>query len=132
MIYGLSHARSVAISTIAYGQNLEVWERCYVAANNNVQLAWNANTEPDLAGYIVFYTMEPNFFTTGGNGFFRDIGNITSYTFPDVTETSHPMNADGRWYFAVVAKDTSGNISNFSNVVSKRIIRFGNKLKRRK
>lgn len=98
-------------------------------AANTVTLTWNANTEPDLAGYRVFYTMEPGFFTTGGSGFSRDVGNVTAYTFPDIPTA---MNADGRWYFAVVAYDTSGNISPFSNVVSKRIIRVPSHLKRRK
>lgn len=71
-----------------------------------VRLAWNANTEPDLAGYKIHYgTASGNYTTT------IDVGNITTCTVPGL--------ADGtRYYFAATAYDTSANDSCYSNEVN--------------
>src|SRR5689334_25383635 len=40
-----------------------------------VKLAWNANTETDLAGYRVYYGTAPGVYTDNIN-----VGNVTTYT----------------------------------------------------
>ncbi len=72
----------------------------------SVLVSWNANLEPDLAGYRVYYG-----FQSGQYGTPRDVGNTTSYqgSVPDDGTT---------YYIAVTAYDTSGNESGFSKEVS--------------
>lgn len=80
----------------------------YVSSSfaGNAALSWNANTEPDLSGYKVYYG------TSSGNyGAPIDVGNTTNHTITGL--------ADGTYYFAVTARDTSGNESGFSNEASK-------------
>lgn len=69
-------------------------------------LTWDANIEPDLAGYMVYYGTAP-----GSYGVPVDIGNQTTYT---VTGLGY-----GTYYFSVTAYDTSGNQSDYSNEVIK-------------
>jgi hypothetical protein len=74
----------------------------------DVFLSWNANTEPDLAGYKVRYGT-----ASGSYGTIINIGDQTTYTVTGL--------GFGTYYFAVTAYDTSGNESGFSNEVSKMI-----------
>jgi hypothetical protein len=69
-------------------------------------LAWNPNTESDLAGYRLHYG------TTSGNYTVHlDVHKVTSYTVTGL--------ADGQaYYFAASAYDASGNESGYSNQVS--------------
>jgi len=67
----------------------------------NVLLSWNANTEPDLAGYKVYYGNSSRNYGTPINA-----GNATSYTVTGLTP--------GTFFFAITAYDTSGNESGFS------------------
>ncbi len=71
-------------------------------------LSWNQNNESDLAGYKIFVGITP-----GDYGPPIDIGNRTAYLVTGL--------ANGTYYFAVKAYDFSGNLSNFSNEVSKTI-----------
>ncbi|MFQ5455433.1 MAG: fibronectin type III domain-containing protein [Nitrospirota bacterium] len=74
-------------------------------------LSWNANTEPDLAGYMVYYgTSSHNYIQVRGKGELTGLN--TTYTIQNLTEGV-------TYYFAVTAFDTSGNESNYSNEVSK-------------
>jgi hypothetical protein len=68
-------------------------------------LAWDPNTESDLAGYRVHYgTVSGRYMTS------IDVHNVTSYTATGLT--------DGQtYYFAASAYDTSGNSSGYSNEV---------------
>jgi len=70
-------------------------------------ISWNANTEPDLAGYRVYHGT-----TTGVYTEFVDVGNVTTYQWngllPGFTH-----------YFVVTAYDTSNNESANSAQVSK-------------
>lgn len=69
-------------------------------------LAWDPNTEPDLAGYRVYYGTAPREYVDS-----IDVGNITTYQLDYLL--------DGVTYFiAVTAYDTSGNESDFSHEVS--------------
>jgi hypothetical protein len=69
-------------------------------------MAWNPNSEPDVAGYMVYYgTASRNY------GSSIDVGKVTSYTLTGL--------ASGQtYYIALTAYDTSDNESGFSNEVS--------------
>jgi hypothetical protein len=72
-------------------------------------LSWDANTDPDLAGYNVYMGTQP-----GVYGAPISIGNTTSYTVGNLT--------GGRtYYFSLTAVDTSGNESLHSSEVSKSV-----------
>jgi len=73
------------------------------AQAGQVTLAWDANTEPDLAGYKIHYG------TASGNySVHLDVLNVTSYTVTGLT--------DGQtYYFAATAYDEAGNESGYSN-----------------
>ena len=45
------------------------------ASAGNVSLAWNANTQSDLAGYLVNYGTSSGVYSTQVN-----VGNVTTYT----------------------------------------------------
>lgn len=70
-----------------------------------VTLIWDANTEPDLLGYKVYYSIEP-----GVYNIFTNVGNITEYTITDLRD-------DVFNYFVVTAYDTEGLESDYSNMV---------------
>lgn len=66
---------------------------------------WDANTETDLAGYLMYYGNE-----SGTYDQYVDVGLDTFYTVDGLTE-------DQTYYFAVTAYDSSGNESAFSEEV---------------
>src|SRR4030042_5016555 len=70
-----------------------------------IRLAWNQNTETDLAGYLLHYGTASRSYGTP-----IDVGNATSYTLTGLTPGV-------RYYFAVTAYDTAYNESGFSNEV---------------
>ena len=69
-------------------------------------LAWDANTEPDLAGYRVHYGTAPGTYGTP-----VDVGNVTTYTVMGLIDGT-------TYYFAASAYDSVGNQSGYSNEVS--------------
>jgi len=71
-----------------------------------ILVSWNANTEPDLDGYKVYYGTQSGQYQAP-----RDVGNTTTYqgSVPDDGST---------YYVAVTAYDTSGNESDFSQEAS--------------
>jgi uncharacterized repeat protein (TIGR01451 family) len=71
-----------------------------------IRLAWDPNTEPDLAGYLVRYGTAAQVYTD-----FIDVGNVTSYDVVD-------LPADTTFYFIVTAYDFAGNESLPSNEIS--------------
>ena len=70
-----------------------------VQAAESVTLAWNANTEPDLAGYIVEYGTVSHHYAQS-----LTIGNATQLTVTG-------LQADTTYYFAVRAYNTAGGVS---------------------
>ena len=75
------------------------------AQAGQVTLAWDPNSEPDLAGYEIYYgTASRNY------SFHIDVGNVTTYTLtglqPGVT-----------YYFAATAYNAQGLESDYSNEV---------------
>jgi hypothetical protein len=74
----------------------------------DVTLAWDANTEADLAGYRIFY---------------REDGQSYDYDYPawegtDSTCTIYDLNNDTTYYFVARAFDEAGNESGDSDEVS--------------
>ena len=68
-----------------------------------VRLSWDNNTEPDLAGYIVYYGTSSRSYME-----YFDAGLTTSVDVVDLTAATP-------YFFAVTAYDTSGNESSFSS-----------------
>lgn len=71
----------------------------------DVTLVWDANTEPDLAGYHLYYGTNPGLYTID-----IDVGLATTTTVRSLTEGVV-------YYFAVTAYNTQGAESAFSNEV---------------
>ncbi len=71
-----------------------------------MDLAWDPNTEPDLAGYRVYYGLESGDYIN-----FVDVGKATHYSLGNLLE-------DTTYYIAITAYDTVGNESDFSGEVS--------------
>lgn len=85
------------------------------------QLNWDVNTEPDLAGYKIYYGTSPRTGACPPGGYPNtlDVGKTATPSAP-----SHTFSAltDGlTYFFSVTAYDTSGNESCFSGEVSKAI-----------
>ena len=73
-----------------------------VAYGAAVTLAWDANTEPDLAGYRIHYGT-----ASGDYSHTIDVGNITTYTLTGLEE-------DGTYYLVATAYDEDDNESGCS------------------
>ena len=74
-----------------------------IAFAATVQVNWNPNTEPDLAGYRIYVGT-----ASGQYGEPVDVGNVTEH----VMEITPQHGAT--YYFALTAYDTSGNESGYS------------------
>lgn len=90
------------------------------ALAGSATVTWNANTEPDLSGYKIYYGTgqrtgtDPKICGLCGYSNTVNAGNVRTYTFNNLT--------DGlTYYFSVSAYDTSNNESVFSPQVSKAI-----------
>ena len=77
-------------------------------------VSWNRNGEADLAGYRVYYGLNPPTLP-----FWVDVGLTATPLNPSVTLKSFEVY--GTLSFAVTAYDTSNNESGFSSVVSKAV-----------
>ena len=79
-----------------------------------ITIAWNANTEPYLGGYWLYYGTASRTYTSK-----VDVGNQTYFTLFDLVDTEN-------YYFAVTAYDVSRNFeSSFSNEVSTKATTIG-------
>jgi hypothetical protein len=71
-----------------------------------ITLAWDQNSEPDIAGYRIYYGQESRSYTN-----VVDVGNYTSCVIADLE--------DGEtYYFAATAYNTEGYESGYSNEIS--------------
>ena len=75
------------------------------AYSAQVTLAWNPNTESDLAGHKLY-----NGYTSGNYEKVTDVGNQTSYTLSNLVEGQ-------KYYIALTAYDTFNNESGYSSEV---------------
>jgi hypothetical protein len=74
-------------------------------------LTWDANSEPDLAGYKVYISTESGNYETPA----AVLGLVTNYQ----SELNVPDDAESDFYWVVTAFDTSGLESDYSNEVTK-------------
>ena len=75
-------------------------------AAGSVEVQWDANTEPELAGYKIYWG------TSSGNySSSKDVGNTTTCTITGLDEGK-------TYYFAATAYDGSNNESGYSNQIS--------------
>jgi uncharacterized repeat protein (TIGR01451 family) len=77
-----------------------------IAGPNDISLAWNANTDPDLAGYQIAWGSSP-----GSHPNLIDAGNVTASTVTGLT-------TGNTYYFVVQAYDRARNFSGNSSEVS--------------
>lgn len=76
------------------------------AAAGQATLAWDTNTEPDLAGYKLHYGTASKTYQTS-----IDVGNMTSHTVTNLV--------DGQaYYFAATAYNSAGKESSYSKEIS--------------
>ncbi|MBU1102670.1 fibronectin type III domain-containing protein [Patescibacteria group bacterium] len=84
----------------------------------SVTLAWDPNTEPDIAGYKIYYGTstrtgtDPGVCGLCGYATFVDVGNVTLRTIDNLTNGQ-------TYYFSATAYNTAGLESAFSNEVFK-------------
>src|SRR2546422_4112722 len=71
-----------------------------------VTLAWDPNTEADLAGYRLYYGLSNRNYSS-----VTDVGNFATNTVPGLAEGT-------TYFFAVTAYNTSGLESDFSNEIN--------------
>ncbi|BCS32845.2 hypothetical protein TBR22_A20690 [Luteitalea sp. TBR-22] len=84
---------------------LLLWAQVGQAAAGNVRLYWDANTEADLAGYVLAYGRLPGTYTT-------------SVTLAPSAVTHEFTNlSDGTYYFAIRAFNAANVYSGYSNEV---------------
>jgi hypothetical protein len=95
----------VFFSVLLVALLISVWARA-----EQVTLAWDANTESDLAGYKVHYGTASGSYTT-----IVDVHKVT-------TSSIGTLTAGQTYYFAVTAYNASGNESGYSNQVSYSIL----------
>jgi hypothetical protein len=72
----------------------------------DVTLAWEANTEPDIAGYLLWYGIQPGSYVTS-----VDVGNRTDWTLTGLKDGQ-------RYYFAVQAYNAVRTMSLKSTEIS--------------
>jgi hypothetical protein len=72
----------------------------------SVNLAWDPNTEPELAGYKIYWGTSSGNYTSS-----KDVGKTTTTTIDGVEEGT-------TYYFAATAYDSQGDESKYSNQVA--------------
>ena len=76
------------------------------AATASIAVSWNANDEPDLSGYRVYYGTAPGNYRSS-----KEAGRNTKFTIADLV-------AGQTYYIAVTSYDSAGNESAYSSEVS--------------
>lgn len=80
-------------------------------AASSVTLEWDANTEPDLAGYRLYQSASSGVYV-------YDAAHVV-LTIPVGTTTGSIQSPDGGWFWVLTAYDSSGNESGPSNEVTR-------------
>ena len=86
---------------------------CFAAT---VALSWDPNTEPDLAGYKVYYKADSSSLPFDGTGAAEGASPLDSSS--QASATISGLDPNKAHFFAVTAYNTSGVESSFSNIVS--------------
>lgn len=113
-IHGLlGHAGQVAIGQVVHAESFAITGQVYTLAQGTMlyrgraTLSWNANSEPDVAGYQLWHGIVSTDYTEA-----RDVGNVRTYVWNDLLPGS-------THFFVLTAYDLSGNESLYSLEVSK-------------
>lgn len=99
----MNKLRNLIASAIIFCASIAATESAD-ATFNSVTLAWDANTETDLAGYRLFFSKDQSVWTH-----VKNLDRVTTATI----ELPEP----GTWFFIIVAKNTAGLESIPSNMV---------------
>ncbi len=86
---------------------LSIWPVGALEASAFVNLAWDANTEPDLAGYRIHSGTSSGSYTRPS----IDVSLVNAYSISN-------LQANTTYYFVVTAIDRAGNESAYSNEVA--------------
>jgi hypothetical protein len=100
---GVMRVRARRATSVFIGSLLTIGAR---ADAGSLTLAWDPNSEPDLAGYVLWYGSQPGTYTTS-----IDVGNQTSFRVANLTDGAS-------YYFAVRAYNTRGATSGMSNEIA--------------
>jgi len=84
-----------------------VWPVGLIEAGTVANLSWDANSEPDLAGYKIHAGTSPGNYTLP----VLDVGKVTSYTVSN-------LQVNTTYYVVVTAYDYAGNESGVSNEIA--------------
>ena len=98
-----SFSKNLILSALAFFLFLFIFPQDIFAAQ--IRVAWDPNTEPDLAGYTVYYGTVSGTYEEP-----IDVGNVTAYTLTGLI-------LGQTYYISVTAHDTSNNESGYSNEV---------------
>lgn len=82
-------------------------------------LSWESNTEPDLAGYKIYYGTSPRTGDCPDGGYSEKIEVWKTTTPEKPSFTVKGLDAGKTYYFSVTSYDASGNESCFQKEVSK-------------
>jgi len=86
---------------------------CFAEA---VTLSWDANSEPDLAGYKVYYKADSPSLPFDGAGALEGTSPVDAHNLTTATITG--LDLSRTHYFAVTAYNTTGLESDYSNIVA--------------
>lgn len=89
---------------------LLLWPTLAFAGTSNVTFEWDANSEPDLAGYRLYQSTTPGVYSYGQGNEVADISAGTMVTTINST--------DGTFYWVLTAYDNEGLESGPSNEVT--------------
>ena len=81
-----------------------------------VALSWDANTEPNIGGYKVYYKTDSNSVPFDGIGAVEGVSPVDAHNLTSSTVSGLDPNLT--YYFAVTAYDTTGSESPYSNIVT--------------
>ncbi|HBB94661.1 MAG TPA: hypothetical protein DC054_04665 [Blastocatellia bacterium] len=79
-----------------------------------IALFWAPNSEPDLAGYILYRSTDPNLAKDKWT-------RLTPTLYSKTTFTDTNVETSKTYYYYVVAVDNAGNVSDYSKVVSETV-----------
>jgi hypothetical protein len=71
----------------------------------SIKLAWDPSTDPNVAGYKVYYGRSPGKYAPG-----IDVGNVTTYDLTGLIKGQ-------KYYLAITAYDKAGKESKFSTEI---------------
>lgn len=101
------------IATAIYSHIILLTVPCFA---ETVQLSWDANPEPTLAGYKVYYQADSSTQPFSGTAAIEGVSPLDVHQ--QTSTTISGLDPAHTYYFAVTAYDTSGVESDYSNIVT--------------